>query len=602
MLTKAVTRGDGIQGDDITANVKTIISIPLKSPPLTPSPPKSPQRGDFPTPLPKGKGDSKSDGKVPPLGRTMSSGHRASIAGGRGAGRGAVPSSFEVRGELFMSTKVFNKLNEEREEIGETLLANPRNTASGTLKMQDSSIVAKRKLDCFIYSLSGENLPYKTHEKSLEELPKWGFKVSDAWQKCKNINEVLEYIKKWETKRFDQPVGIDGIVIKINNFEQQRILGATAKSPRWAIAYKYKAESANTKLLSIDFQVGRTGAITPVANLQPVTLAGTVVKRASLHNANEIERLGIRISDTIYVEKGGEIIPKITGVDLSKRLPGIKKIEYIKKCPVCGTPLKRKEEEVIHYCPNESACPPQIKGRIEHFIQRKAMNIDGLGPETIEQLLEKDLIKDVADLYELKYEQLINLERFAEKSALNLIEGIQNSKIVDFENLLFALGIRFVGITVAEILAAHFNNIDALAQASYEQLIEVPEIGDKIAQSLVEYFKSKKKLQLIERLKKYGLKFALTPNLSAKSGEGVGAPLLLKGKTFVISGVFESFSREELKEKIKNNGGKVLSSISAKLDYLLAGNKMGPAKLQKAKNLGTNIISEKDFLYMIKKG
>ncbi|MCH8317835.1 MAG: hypothetical protein IIA88_04960, partial [Bacteroidetes bacterium] len=558
-----------------------------------------------------------------------------SVRNSGGGNLSGASSSFEVRGELFIPIKIFNKLNEEREEIGETLLANPRNAASGTLKMHDSSIVAKRKLDCFIYSLSGENLPYKTHEKSLEALPLWGFKVSDAWQKCKNINEVMEYIKKWETKRFDQPVGIDGIVIKINNFEQQRILAATAKSPRWAIAYKYKAESANTKLLSIDFQVGRTGAITPVANLQPVTLAGTVVKRASLHNANEIERLGIRISDTIYVEKGGEIIPKITGVagldgelnvsrkdanifsqsrkerkENKKKLPlrslltlrlGEKKIEFPKNCPACNTPLVRKDEEVIHYCPNESACPPQIKGRIEHFIQRKAMNIDGLGPETIEQLLEKGQIKDVADLYELKYEQLINLERFAEKSALNLIEGIQNSKIVNFEKLLFALGIRFVGITVAEKLATHFNNIDAMAQASYEQLIEVPEIGDKIAQSLVEYFTSKKKLLLIERLKKYGLKFALTPNPSPLRGKGNMPPLPLEGKTFVISGVFESFSREELKGKIKNSGGKVLSSISAKLDYLLAGNKMGPAKLQKAKNLGTNIISEKDFLDMIKK-
>ena len=552
MLARAVTRGDGTQGDDITTNAKTIRTVPLKL---------------------------KAD----------------------------VPANFEVRGEAFFPLKEFERVNQEREDIGEDRLANPRNAASGTLKMQDSSVVASRKLDCFLYYLLGEDLGVTSHDESIKKIEEWGFNVSPTYRKCANIEEVLAYIDEWEEKRHELPVETDGIVIKVNDLAQQEQLGFTAKSPRWAISYKYKAESATTVLESISYQVGRTGAITPVANLRPVLLAGTTVKRASLHNANEIERLGLRIGDTVHAEKGGEIIPKVTAVALEHRKSDSAPVEYIDTCPECGTPLVRHEGEAAHYCPNEEGCPPQILGRLEHFIQRKAMNIDSLGSETLRGLLDNELIANYADLYDLSYDQLNGLEfrifsakkgdytvrSLREKSAGNIHKAIQDSKAVPFERLLFALGIRFVGQTVAEKLADHFGSVDALAQANYEQLIEVPEIGDRIAESVTEYFSIEKNLEVISRLKASGLQ------LETVKKEVVQESVALDGKTFVISGVFTQFSRDELKEKIKANGGKVVSSISAKLDYLVAGDKMGPAKLEKANKLGTNIISEAEFIQMV---
>ena len=541
LLSKAVTRGDGEKGDNITNNAKTIKTLPLKI--------------------------------------------------NNNANSGAI----EVRGEVFMSRKVFDKLNKEREDIGETRLANPRNTASGTLKMQDSSVVANRKLDCFLYSLLGEDLQIKTHEEALKQLEKWQFKVSSTYKKCKNIEEVIEYIEYWETRRFELPLETDGIVVKVNSYAQQEVLGFTAKSPRWAIAYKYKAENAATVLKEISYQVGRTGAITPVANLEPVLLAGTTVKRASLHNANEIERLDLRIGDTVFVEKGGEIIPKITGVDISKREEGSEPVSYISSCPECGTPLIRKEGEAVHYCPNERGCPPQIKGRIEHFIQRKAMDIDSLGTRTIALLFEQNLLNNPADLYKLSYDDIFQLEGFKDLSTRNLLNGIEASKNISFDSVLFALGIRYVGKTVAEKLAGHFKNIDNLASADFEALIAVPEIGERIAESVIEFFKVPENKTLIEELKGAGLQFAMIEK------EVVLESSLLGDKSFVISGVFNSFSRDEIKEKIKNNGGKVVSAISGKVDYLVAGEKMGPSKLEKAQKLGVNIISEQDFLAMINK-
>ena len=541
LLSKAVTRGDGEKGDNITNNAKTIKTLPLKI--------------------------------------------------NNSANSGAI----EVRGEVFMSRKVFDKLNKEREDIGETRLANPRNTASGTLKMQDSSVVANRKLDCFLYSLLGEDLQIKTHEEALKQLEKWQFKVSSTYKKCKNIEEVIEYIEYWETRRFELPLETDGIVVKVNSYAQQEVLGFTAKSPRWAIAYKYKAENAATVLKEISYQVGRTGAITPVANLEPVLLAGTTVKRASLHNANEIERLDLRIGDTVFVEKGGEIIPKITGVDISKREEGSEPVSYISSCPECGTPLIRKEGEAVHYCPNERGCPPQIKGRIEHFIQRKAMDIDSLGTRTIALLFEQNLLNNPADLYKLSYDDIFQLEGFKDLSTRNLLNGIEASKNISFDSVLFALGIRYVGKTVAEKLAGHFKNIDNLASADFEALIAVPEIGERIAESVIEFFKVPENKTLIEELKGAGLQFAMIEK------EVVLESSLLGDKSFVISGVFNSFSRDEIKEKIKNNGGKVVSAISGKVDYLVAGEKMGPSKLEKAQKLGVNIISEQDFLAMINK-
>ncbi len=552
ILKQAVTRGDGVKGDDITNNAKTIRTLPLK---LTAD---------------------------------------------------DIPEKFEVRGEVFMPNKVFEALNNEREELGEERLANPRNTASGTLKMQDSSIVAKRKLDCYLYSLYGVNVP--THEAAIKLLEKWGFNVSPTYRKCQTIEEVIAYINEWEHKRHELPLETDGIVIKVNDLQQQEELGFTAKSPRWAISYKYKAESAMTRLNDITYQVGRTGAITPVAELEPVLLAGTTVKRASLHNANEIARLDLRVGDMVYVEKGGEIIPKVTAVELTERPPNSEAFNYTKTCPECQTELVRKEGEAVHYCPNVNGCPPQILGRIEHFIHRKSMNIESLGPETLRGLLDKGLIRNYADLYHLTFEQLNGLafevfnekkgeystRSLREKSAQNIIDSISKSRENPFENVLFALGIRYVGKTVAEKLAAHFKNIDNIMAATVEELVSAHEIGERIAQSVRDFFAVPENVALVENLKASGLKFEVEEKESTQISEA------LAGKTFVISGVFSKYSRDEIKAMIGDHGGKVVSSISGKLDFLVAGDKMGPAKLEKATKLGTKIISEDEFEEMIK--
>jgi DNA ligase (NAD+) len=557
VLSRAVTRGDGVRGDDITNNVKTIRTIPLRI-------------------------------------------NEAS----------EMPAEFEVRGEVFMPRDVFVKLNKEKAARGEALLANPRNTTSGTLKMQDSSIVASRKLDCFLYYFQCDEQIVDTHEQAIALIEKAGFKVSQTYRKCKNIREVTDYIKSWQTKRFDLPVDTDGIVIKVNSLAQQRQLGFTAKSPRWAIAYKYKAESAATILNGISYQVGRTGAITPVAELQPVLLAGTTVKRASLHNANEIERLGLKIGDKVFVEKGGEIIPKVTGVDVHDRHAHLPDVRYISECPECGTPLIRKDGEAKHYCPNEASCPPQVLGKIEHFIQRKAMNIESLGPETIRGLLDHGKIKNIADLYALTFDDLNGLEfkvyadkkeggfsvrSLREKSARNIISSIQTSLQQPFDRLLFGLGIRYVGSTVSQKLAEYFGNMEQLAGASTEDLVMVPEIGDRIAESVRLYFSDPKNQQLVGRLEGYGLR---TKVEESKEIEGNN---ILEGKTFVISGVFTRLSREDLKDMIKHHGGKVVSSISARLDYLVAGENMGPSKRQKAAKLNINTISEDDFFDLLGK-
>lgn len=540
LLIKGITRGDGVRGDDVIANAKTIRTLPLKI---------------------KGKN---------------------------------IPTRFEVRGEVFLPKKVFKQMNKEREDIGEETYANARNTASGTLKMQDSTEVAKRKLDCFLYYLLGEENNVQTHEESIKKIESWGFQVSQTYKKCKTIGEVLKYIESWEKKRNDLPLETDGVVIKVNNLDQQDRLGFTAKSPRWAIAYKYKSESISTRLNGITYQVGRTGAVTPVAELEPILLAGTTVKRASLHNANEIARLDLRIGDYVFVEKGGEIIPKVTSVDLPKRDGKLKPVKYISKCPECGTELIRKEGEANHYCPNEKGCPPQIKGRIEHFIQRKAMDIDSVGEKTIEQLYDLGLAKTPADLYDLKKEDLLKLEGFKDLSVKNLLQGIDASKSVPFESVLFAIGIRFVGKTVAEKLAKHFKNIDSLAQASYDHLIEAPEVGEKIAQSVFDFFRDKENQREIARLKKAGLQF----ESSFKEPEKISNAL--DGKSFVISGTFQNYERDHLKDIIIANGGKVLSSVSGKLDFLLAGENMGPAKREKAEVLKVKIITEQEFEKMIK--
>ncbi|MBS1505703.1 MAG: NAD-dependent DNA ligase LigA [Bacteroidetes bacterium] len=539
LLTRGITRGDGVRGDDVIANVKTIRSLPLKI---------------------KGKN---------------------------------IPAKFEVRGEVFLPKKVFKQLNKEREDIGEETYANARNTASGTLKMQDSSEVARRKLDCFLYYLLGEENNVQTHDEAIHKIESWGFQVSPTYKKCKNIREVLEYIAHWEKKRADLPLETDGVVIKVNSLDQQERLGFTAKSPRWAIAYKYKAESISTRLNGITYQVGRTGAVTPVAELEPVLLAGTTVKRASLHNANEIARLDLHIGDYVFVEKGGEIIPKITSVDLNRRSGHTKAVEYIAECPECGTALVRKEGEANHYCPNEKGCPPQIKGKIEHFIQRKAMDIDSLGEKTIGQLYDLNLVKTPADLYDLKKEDLLRLEGFKDLSSKNVLDGIEASKAAPFEAVLFGIGIRFVGKTVAEKLARYFKTIDNLASASYEQLLEAPEVGEKIAQSVFDFFREKESQKEIERLKAAGLQF----ESSFKEPEKVSSSLA--GKSFVISGTFQRYERDQLKDLIIAHGGKVLSSVSGKLDYLVAGDNMGPAKREKAEKLGVKIISEEEFERMI---
>ncbi|HPI12420.1 MAG TPA: NAD-dependent DNA ligase LigA [Catalimonadaceae bacterium] len=538
VLTQAITRGDGVQGDEVTANARTIRSLPLKL-----------QSTNF-------------------------------------------PERFEVRGEIFMPFKVFDAINVEREDIGEAPLANPRNAASGTMKMQDSSVVAQRKLACYLYYLLGENLPSESHSQSIECLERWGFPVSPTWQKCADIDAVLAYIHSWEEKRFHLPMGIDGIVIKVNSLRQQEDLGFTAKIPRWAISYKYKAESATTVLESISYQVGRTGAVTPVANLKPVQLAGTKVKRASLHNADEIARLDVRIGDWVFVEKGGEIIPKITGVDLPKRGMFSEPTAFLSHCPACETALVRTEGEAAWYCPNEMECPPQRKGRMEHFIQRKALNIDGLGAETIDLLFEKKLISDSADLYSLTYEQLIGLDRFADKSARNLLAGIEKSKSVPFPKVLFGIGIRFVGATVAEKLAEHFGSLENISKATHEELIQAPEIGEKIALSVLAFFQDPASIQFVEKLQLAGVQLAMPEGKEAESDA-------LAGLSFVISGVFSTFSREELQDKIKANGGKLISSVSAKVNYLVAGENMGPAKLEKATKLGVKILTETEFVEML---
>ena len=538
LLVSGVTRGDGFKGDDITTNIKTIKSIPLKL----------------------------KDNKI---------------------------NEFEIRGEIILPLEGFNAMNKARIEAGEDPYMNPRNTASGSLKLQDSAEVANRPLDCLLYHVVGNKLPFKTHAEALESAKKAGFKIPDTYKVVSSIEEVLAYINYWDTRRQSLPYETDGVVVKVNSLAYQDELGYTAKSPRWAIAYKYKAEQKSTILNSISYQVGRTGAITPVANLGPVELAGTIVKRASLHNADQIAKLDIRVNDTVFVEKGGEIIPKVIGVDISKRLKDSQPTQYITHCPECNTPLIRNEGEAQHYCPNEYGCPPQITGRIQHFISRKAMDIEGLGAETVELLFNAGLITNYADLYELTTEQVIPLERMAEKSAENMIRGIEASKQIPFERVLFAIGIRFVGETVAKKLAKHFKNIDNLMRASFEELIEVDEIGDKIAQSIVEFSNNLVNIQLIDRLKKYGVQL----ELSAKALENQTDILL--GKTFVVSGVFAKMSRNELKKSIEDNGGKVSSSISKKTDYIIAGDQMGPSKKVKAEELKIPIISEDDFLAML---
>jgi DNA ligase (NAD+) len=540
ILTRGVTRGDGVRGDDVTENVRTIRSLPLKI--------------------------------------------RAK----------KFPEKFEVRGEVFLPKEVFKQINKEREDIGEETYANARNTASGTLKMQDSGEVAKRKLDCYLYYLLGEDTGVTKHSEAIAKLESWGFKVSPTYQKCATIKEVLTYIAHWEGKRQNLPLETDGVVIKVNDLSQQKRLGFTAKSPRWAIAFKYKSESLSTKLNGITFQVGRTGAITPVAELEPVLLAGTTVKRASLHNANEIARLDLRIGDHVFVEKGGEIIPKVTGVDLSKRKPNAKPVQYITHCPECGTKLIREEGEASHYCPNEKGCPPQIKGRIEHFIQRKAMDIDSLGERTIASLFDLGLVRSPADLYDLRKADVLKLDGFKELSTNNLLSGIENSKAAPFESVLFAIGIRYVGRTVAEKLARYFKTIDNLAKASYDELVAAPEVGETIAQSVVAFFKDPANRKEVERLRKAGLQF----QSSEKEPEKISA--ILANKSFVISGTFEHYERDQLNDIILAHGGRVLSGVSGKLDYLLAGENMGPSKLEKAEKLGVKIISESEFEKMLK--
>ena len=539
ILVRALTRGDGFQGDNVTANVKTIKSVPLKL------------KGNF-------------------------------------------PQKFDIRGEIVLPFEGFNKMNEERIEIGEEPYRNPRNTASGSLKLQDSAEVAKRPLDCLLYHLIGTNLDVQTQFESLEKAREWGFKVPRAAKLLSSLDEVFEFINYWDIHRHDLPYETDGVVIKVNSLAQQEELGYTAKSPRWAVAYKFKTEQASTRLNSISYQVGRTGAITPVANLEPVELAGTTVKRASLHNADQIEKLDIRVGDEVFVEKGGEIIPKIIAVDLSKRKSESKRTVYITHCPECQTELVRQEGEAQHYCPNYNGCKPQIIGRIQHFISRKAMDIEGLGGETVALLVNAGLIDNYSDLYELTKEQVIPLERMAEKSADNLVEGINKSHSIPFERVLYALGIRYVGETVAKKLAKHYKSIDALSMATQDDLVNVDEIGVKIAESVQEFFKSEANIKIIDRLKQFGLQL----EISAEQLEGQSDKL--KGEIIVISGVFETLSRDELKKLIEDNGGKVSSSISSKTSFIVAGDNMGPSKKLKAEQLNISLISEYKFLQKIK--
>lgn len=537
-LLRAVTRGDGTRGDDVTANVKTIRSVPLKL-----------------------MGDN-------------------------------YPELFEIRGEILMPWPVFEKLNKEREEQEEPLFANPRNAASGTLKQLNPSIVASRQLDAYLYYLMGDTLPAETHYDNLNFARSWGFKVPDVIRVCNNLQDILDYISYWNIERKNLTVATDGVVLKINSLRQQKNLGFTAKSPRWAIAYKFQAERAVTRLNSVSFQVGRTGAVTPVANLEPVLLSGTTVKRASLHNADIIEGLDLHIGDNVFVEKGGEIIPKIVGVDVEARFLIGDKVRFIKHCPECGTLLTRPEGEAAHYCPNEDGCPPQIKGRIEHFITRRAMNIT-MGPETIEDFFDQGFIKDIADLYVLQPEALLQLDGWREKSVSNLLASIDESKQVPFERVLYGLGIRYVGETVAKRLVTSFHTIDQLLGATFEQLIEVDEIGERIAQSVIKYFASEKNRTLIARLKVYGLQMAVSEEILANRSDK------LEGLSIVISGTFNKHSRDEYKAMIEQHGGKNVGSVSGKTNYILAGDNMGPAKLEKATKLGVKVISEDDFLKML---
>lgn len=539
-LVRAVTRGDGEKGDDVTANVKTIRSVPL-------------------------------------------------VLSGEG-----YPKEFEIRGEVLMPWNVFERLNEERALDSEPLFANPRNAASGTLKLQDSSIVAKRGLDAYLYFLLGDNLPADGHYENLTAAAQWGFKVSDVTCKCKTIDEVFDFIERMDAERKNLPYATDGIVLKVNSLRQQKNLGYTAKSPRWAIAYKFQAEKALTRLNEVTYQVGRTGVVTPVANLDPVQLSGTVVKRASLHNADIIAKLDLYIGDMVYVEKGGEIIPKITGVDTSARFMLGDKVTFISQCPQCGTPLVRVEGEAAHYCPNEASCPPQIKGKIEHFISREAMNIDSMGPETVELLFNYGLVKDVADLYGLQPEELMFLPRMGAKSAENIVQALKGSFEVPFERVLFALGIRFVGATVAKRLARTFGSIDALMSASLEELVSVDEIGERIATSVKDYFSKECNKMLVARLKEVGLKFSVGKEIVEERTD------ILKGLSIVISGVFMHHSRDEYKDMIENNGGKNVGSVSKTTSFILAGENMGPAKLEKANKLGVRLVSEEEFLEMLK--
>lgn len=537
-LLRAVTRGDGFQGDDVTTNIKTIKSVPLQL------------KGDY-------------------------------------------PDKFEIRGEIILPLEGFNKMNEERIEIGEEPYRNPRNTASGSLKLQDSSEVAKRPLECLLYSLKGD-IGVATQFESLQKARDWGFKVPKEAKLAKSLDQVFDFIDYWDKHRHELPYEIDGVVIKVNSFFQQEELGYTAKAPRWAMAYKFKAEQVSTKLNSISYQVGRTGAITPVANLEPVLLAGTIVKRASLHNADQIEKLDIRVGDEVFVEKGGEIIPKIIAVDLSKRPENSQPTAYITNCPECNTQLVRTEGEAQHYCPNYNGCNPQIIGRIQHFISRKAMDIEGLGGETVALLVNAGLISNYSDLYELTVDQVIPLERMAEKSAENLVNGIEASKQVPFERVLYALGIRYVGETVAKKLAKHYKSVDAISTATQLDLVSVEEIGGKIAESVVDFFASEENRNIVKRLRDFGVQLEISAEELANQTDK------LKNLTFVVSGVFETVSRDELKQLIENNGGKVSSSISSKTSYVVAGANMGPSKKQKAEALGVVLLNEEEFLQKIK--
>ncbi len=538
-LVQALTRGDGVTGDDVVANVRTIRSLPLVLKP-----------GDY-------------------------------------------PDEFEIRGEIFMHRRTFDRINSERVEIGEVPFANPRNCASGTLKMQDSAEVAKRSLDCILYAFFGEGFHLKSHSEAMASARKWGFKVSEHMEKCGSLDAVLDFVSRWDKKRHGLPYDIDGVVVKVDAYRLQEELGYTAKAPRWAIAYKYKAQSACTRLLSIRYQVGRTGAITPVANLEPVFLAGTTVKRASLYNADQVAKLDLRIGDYVFVEKGGEIIPKVTGVDLKRRKAGLRKTVYIRTCPECHAALVRREGEAMHYCPNENGCPPQVKGRIQHFASRKAMDIDGLGHETVELLYDAGLVADVADIYDLTREQVKPLEGMAEKSAANLIAGIERSKEKPFERVLYALGIRYVGDTVARKLARHFQSLDALASASFEALTGAPEVGEIIAASVQKYFADRRNKAVLARLRKAGLHVEVDM-AGATTGDR------LRGLTIVATGTLKNYKRDEIKEVIERNGGKAAGSVSAKTSYVLAGEEPGESKMSKARTLGIQVITEKEFEALIR--